>query len=70
MKLSIFVGILHVLRFDFQKFRNLEILNFHPCAYRVNSGYTWMMNNEVYNISSQSTLLFSFKRSFPALSLD
>ena len=31
MKLLIFVGILQVLRFDFKKFRILEILNFHPC---------------------------------------
>ena len=30
-KLLIFIGILQVLRFDFQKFRILEILNFHPC---------------------------------------
>ena len=30
-KLSIFVAILHVLKFEFQKFRILEILNFHPC---------------------------------------
>ena len=29
MKLLIFVGILQVLRFDFQKFRFLKILNFH-----------------------------------------
>ena len=29
LKLLILVGILHVLRFDFQKFRILEILNFH-----------------------------------------
>ena len=31
LKLLIFVGILHVLRFDFQKFRIWVILNFHPC---------------------------------------
>ena len=34
LKLLIFVGIhtiLQVLRFDFKKFRILEILNFHPC---------------------------------------
>ena len=31
LKLLIFIGILQVLRFDFQKFRILEILNFHPC---------------------------------------
>ena len=30
-KLSIFVAILQVLKFEFQKFRILEILNFHPC---------------------------------------
>ena len=30
LKLSIFIGILQVLRYDFQKFRILEILNFHP----------------------------------------
>ena len=30
-KLLIFIGILQVLRYDFQKFRILEILNFHPC---------------------------------------
>ena len=29
-KLSIFVAILQVLKFEFQKFRILEILNFHP----------------------------------------
>ena len=33
MKLFIFVGILQVLEFKFLKFRNLEILNFHPCNY-------------------------------------
>ena len=27
------MGILQVLRFEFQKFRILEILNFHPCLY-------------------------------------
>ena len=31
LKLLIFIGILQVLRFNFQKFRILEILNFHPC---------------------------------------
>ena len=30
LKLSIFIGILQVLRCDIQKFRILEILNFHP----------------------------------------
>ena len=30
-KLLIFIGILQVLRFDFQKFRILEILNFLTC---------------------------------------
>ena len=29
LEVLIFVGILQVLRFDFQKFRILEILNFH-----------------------------------------
>ena len=33
LKLLIFVGILQVSRFDFQKFRILEILNFHACFY-------------------------------------
>ena len=32
LKLLIFVGILQVLRFDFKKFRILEILNFHSCG--------------------------------------
>ena len=32
MKLSIFVGILQVLNFEFLKFRILEIMNFHPCS--------------------------------------
>ena len=32
LKLLIFLGILQVLRFDFQKLRILEILNFHPCS--------------------------------------
>ena len=27
------MGILQVLRLEFQKFRILEILNFHPCTY-------------------------------------
>ena len=31
LKLLIFIGILQVLRYDFQKFRILEILNFHSC---------------------------------------
>ena len=31
LKLLIFIGILQVLRFDFQKFRIFKILNFHPC---------------------------------------
>ena len=30
-KLSIFVAILQILKFEYQKFRILEILNFHPC---------------------------------------
>ena len=30
LKLLIFIGILQVLRIDFQKFRILAILNFHP----------------------------------------
>ena len=45
LKLLIFVGILQVLRYDFKKFRILEILNFHPCEpcfyvgrYESNSG--------------------------------
>ena len=29
-KLSIFIDILQVLKFEFLKFRILEILNFHP----------------------------------------
>ena len=33
LKLSIFVAILQVLKFEFQMFRILEILNFHPCLY-------------------------------------
>ena len=32
-QLIIFVGILQVLKFEFLKFRILEILNFHPCAW-------------------------------------
>ena len=31
--LNLFIVILLVLRFDFQKFRILEILNFHPCTH-------------------------------------
>ena len=34
-KENIFIGILQVLRFDFQKFRILEILNFHPGKYEI-----------------------------------
>ena len=29
--LTFFIGIVQVLRFDFQKFKILEILNFHSC---------------------------------------
>ena len=32
MKYKYFEGILQVLKFEFQKFRILEILNFHPCV--------------------------------------
>ena len=35
LKLVIFIGIVQVLRFDFQKFRILEILNFHPWTVHV-----------------------------------
>ena len=31
LKLLCFIGMLQVLRFEFLKFRILEILNFHPC---------------------------------------
>ena len=31
--LNLLIVILLVLRFDFQKFRILEILNFHPCTH-------------------------------------
>ena len=31
--IMIFIGIVQILRFDFQKFRILEILNFHPCYF-------------------------------------
>ena len=31
LKMLIFIGILYVLRYDFQNFRILEIFNFHPC---------------------------------------
>ena len=34
LKLFIFIGILQVLRYGFQKFRALEILNFHPCKWQ------------------------------------
>ena len=30
LKLLIYLGLLQVLRYDFKKFRILEILNFHP----------------------------------------
>ena len=30
LKLFIFIGMLQVLRYDFQKFRILEMLKFHP----------------------------------------
>ena len=33
LKMLIFFGILQVLRFDFQMFRILEILNYHPCIH-------------------------------------
>ena len=39
MILFIFVGILQVLKFEFLKFRILEILNFHPYVFfKVQSG--------------------------------
>ena len=31
LKLLIFCGIPHALRFDFQKFRILQMFNFNPC---------------------------------------
>ena len=34
------VGILQILRMEFRKFRILEILNFHPCAYAIGSKIT------------------------------
>ena len=33
LKLLKFVGIQQVLRFEFQKFRIFEILNFHSCTF-------------------------------------
>ena len=32
MKLFIFIGIRQVIKFEFLKFRILEIVNFHPCC--------------------------------------
>ena len=32
MKLLIFIGIRQVIKFEFLKFRILEIVNFHPCC--------------------------------------
>ena len=37
LKLLIFIGIGQVLRFDFQKFRILEISNFHACVRHIQS---------------------------------
>ena len=46
MKLCIFVGILQVLKFDFLKFRVLEILNFHPwdCMGESIREYSWIQD--------------------------
>ena len=38
LKYYYFEGILQVLKFEFQKFRILEILNFHPCAGSLEGG--------------------------------
>ena len=37
LKLLIFIGIVQVQRFDFQKFTILEILNFHPWTWHLPS---------------------------------
>ena len=43
MKLLIFIGILQILRFDFQKFRILETLNYHLCEYEIPLKYSKML---------------------------
>ena len=45
LKMWIFMGILQVLRYDFQKFRILEILNFHP---RFNIDYFCSDSGDLY----------------------
>ena len=51
-KLSIFVAILQVLKFEFQKFRILEILNFHPYALNVKQSAN-SKNTENYRACKQ-----------------
>ena len=53
LKLLIFIGRVQVLRFDFQKFRILEILDFHPCIQYVESDL------DLYTVS-QSIILVAF----------
>ena len=42
MKLFVFIGSLQVLKFEFLKFRILEILNFHPCIYHEKCFYQFI----------------------------
>ena len=39
----IFVGILHVLSFDFQKVKILEVLNFHQCVCIFSHSYAFRL---------------------------
>ena len=53
MKYFYFEGILQVLKFEIQKFRILEILNFHPCPLSsIFSGHLLSMQPDVTQISS------------------
>ena len=55
------MGILQVLRFEFGKFRILEILNFHPCQSQVH-WYMVRLNSlhAEYNFACICRLLFFF----------
>ena len=44
------VGILQVLRLEFQKFRNLEILNFHPWKLIVGVCFLFRVVLQAYNV--------------------
>ena len=64
MKLLIFLGILQVQKFEFLKFRILEILNFHPCLNSMAAMFYFIMTGKSscsgryyqYSISLENSL--------------